>query len=154
MENLRMNDEFIKLLDFKVLDLPARVVVPDIRYYFSGIVRQIGVDLHLVVERISAALVYPLHAAAVHVEDLESGRGAVDADLAAPPRSAESCNVDFCDVVADLLVVGSVHMAGKNQSPVRLEHLVQSSFVAKVVQHYVCSECVAVRLVQSGRNVH
>ena len=58
----------------------------------------------------AASLVDPCALISVHVEMLESCRRTVYTYFAAPPCAAEACNVDFCDVWCDLLVVCSVHV--------------------------------------------
>ena len=102
----------------------------------------------------SASLVYPFHVVAVHVEYLVACRRSVYADFAAPPCSAESRHVDLEDVLADLLEVGCVAMAGEDDSLVWLKHAVQCRLVAEVVSYDSILERVAVRLVVCSLYMH
>ena len=86
----------------------------------------------------------------IEIEDLVAGRCSVDAYFSAPPRSAETCNIDFEDVVADLLEVRCMTVSGENCSLVRLEHRVEGRFVAEIVSYDAVLEGIAVRFVIGG----
>ena len=151
--------ETLHITDFhpvlEILDLPLRVIIPDIGNHLARKRFLIPIDFHLVVLPGIAARKTPFDICPVEVVDFISCRTSVHTDRTAPPGASQRSHIVLHQILRNDLVVPRVRVTGKNQRVVRSENVVNSLTVTHHIGYVTEIEIIScpVPFTQSRRDV-